>query len=757
VLLACASFTPVAQAGTNRWTSAGPNGAYVRSIGVDPVHPGVIYMGSQGAGGFKSSDGGQTWASIHVASGSPVVNAFAVDPASGTVFAATSIGGVFRSSDGGTSWTPSSSGMVDLNVGSLALATTLPCTLYAGTLSGDLYRSDDCGASWAHPLSFRNPVVRIAIDPTDTSRLYVIAGPSVYLLTDGGATLFYRSVGLEGLGPLALALDPGSPDTVYVATYFGWVYKTVNAGIDWTPANAGLALDRFESLVAVPSTSPAVLYAGTDLGGIYKSVDGAASWTPVNSGLGSVPFLYVWSLAVDPSSPGTVYAGSFGGGVFRTTSSGASWTLSISGVTDSRVHDLAIHPTQPGGVFAAASLSGFFESADGAASWSSLGFGQTDRFINAVAVDPSNPATLYLGTGEGGVFKSVDGGVGWSPANVGLSPSASVFRLALAPSAPATIYAGLIDGTGVFKSTDGAASWNAVNNGLPAGTVEAPIVVHPSNANVAYAAIFGGGLFRTADGGGLWTRSGGVMPDFYLEALAIDPTAPQTLYAAPGDYGGVWKTTDGGATWNPLLDMGTRFVISLAVDPGDGQRVYAGTTTTGVYRSLDGGATWSAFNLGIENREIESIVVDTRNGVRRIYAGAGSGGAFELHEVPRQFFSLAPCRLADTRSAAGPLGGPALAANQERTFVAAGSCGVPPTALALALNVAVTQGSNAGQLRLYPAGIPPPNATAINYGAGRTRSNNAIVALGDAGDFSVWCDQADGAVDAIFDVYGYFE
>ena len=92
-----------------------------------------------------------------------------------------------------------------------------------------------------------------------------------------------------------------------------------------------------------------------------------------------------------------------------------------------------------------------------------------------------------------------------------------------------------------------------------------------------------------------------------------------------------------------------------------------------------------------------------------------------------------------------------------RTFVAAGSCGIPPTAAALSLNVAVTQGGSAGNLRLYPAGTPTPTATTINYGAGKTRSNNAIVALGDSGDFTVWCDQVDGGVDAIFDVYGYFE
>ena len=69
----------------------------------------------------------------------------------------------------------------------------------------------------------------------------------------------------------------------------------------------------------------------------------------------------------------------------------------------------------------------------------------------------------------------------------------------------------------------------------------------------------------------------------------------------------------------------------------------------------------------------------------------------------------------------------------------------------------VTQPTDAGDLRLYPAGATPPLASAINYGAGQTRANNAVVKLGTAGGLEVLTDQGAGSVHFILDVNGYFE
>jgi hypothetical protein len=131
---------------------------------------------------------------------------------------------------------------------------------------------------------------------------------------------------------------------------------------------------------------------------------------------------------------------------------------------------------------------------------------------------------------------------------------------------------------------------------------------------------------------------------------------------------------------------------------------------------------------------------------------------FRDSTITTSFYTIAPCRVADTRSAAGTYGGPALVSGADRAFPMTGVCGVPATAKAVSLNVTVTQPGSAGDLRLYPAGMPLPNASVINFNAGQTRANNAVVMLNGAGQLTVRDDQAPNArVHFIIDVNGYFQ
>ncbi len=121
------------------------------------------------------------------------------------------------------------------------------------------------------------------------------------------------------------------------------------------------------------------------------------------------------------------------------------------------------------------------------------------------------------------------------------------------------------------------------------------------------------------------------------------------------------------------------------------------------------------------------------------------------------FYTLAPCRLIDTRNPAGPQGGPALSAGADRDFTLAGLCSIPPTARAVAVNIAVTQPTSQGNLRLYPAGTPLPLVSSVNYEAGQTVGNAAIVPLSVSGAIAVRCSQAAGTTHFILDVNGYFK
>jgi len=136
----------------------------------------------------------------------------------------------------------------------------------------------------------------------------------------------------------------------------------------------------------------------------------------------------------------------------------------------------------------------------------------------------------------------------------------------------------------------------------------------------------------------------------------------------------------------------------------------------------------------------------------KVHLSSGAGPAAGL-----RFYTIAPCRLVDTRDAAGPRGAPPLFANRSRTFPLGGACGVPVTARAVSLNVTVTQPAAPGHLRLHPEGSASPRVSALNYGAGQTRANNVRVGLGGGGRLAVFAGQAQGTVHLVIDVNGYFE
>ena len=125
--------------------------------------------------------------------------------------------------------------------------------------------------------------------------------------------------------------------------------------------------------------------------------------------------------------------------------------------------------------------------------------------------------------------------------------------------------------------------------------------------------------------------------------------------------------------------------------------------------------------------------------------------------VATSFYTATPCRVVDTRNASGPWGGPALSAGATRIFTITGRCGIPATARAVSANVAVTEPTAAGNLRLYPEGPAVPLASTINYAAGQTRANNAVVPLSAGGTIDVRCFQGFGTVHFILDVSGWFE
>ena len=248
--------------------------------------------------------------------------------------------------------------------------------------------------------------------------------------------------------------------------------------------------------------------------------------------------------------------------------------------------------------------------------------------VSRVAGVAGDPRTYWAATSQGGVWKSTDGGSSWKPV-FDDQPVASIGSIAVAPSDPNVVYVGsgeanirgnVIVGRGIFRSTDGGASWSHVWKQIgQIGTM----AVHPTNSDVAFAAVLGDpfapnperGVYRTTDGGSTWKQVLRRDADTGASDVAIDPSNPRVVFAglwqarrrpweltSGGPGSGLWRSTDGGTTWKQLtgdgLPGGIWGKVGVAVAPSDGRRVYAliEAAEGGLFRSDDGGSSWERIN-----------------------------------------------------------------------------------------------------------------------------------------------------------------
>lgn len=192
---------------------------------------------------------------------------------------------------------------------------------------------------------------------------------------------------------------------------------------------------------------------------------------------------------------------------------------------------------------------------------------------------------------------------------------------------------------------------------------------------------------------------------------------------------------------------GTGFVATPSVTFGGtaatGETFVSATTITAVAPARAAGLV----NVVVTNPDAQSGTLT-------------SGYAYLPAPSATQYYAITPCRLFDTRNASGPsAAAPALAAGETRTFDVSGRCGVPETAVSLALNVTVTGPGAAGELRVFPGnGISPnPPASTLFYAAGKTRANNAVLRLATDGTLSYKVQNVSASsTHFILDVSGYF-
>lgn len=128
--------------------------------------------------------------------------------------------------------------------------------------------------------------------------------------------------------------------------------------------------------------------------------------------------------------------------------------------------------------------------------------------------------------------------------------------------------------------------------------------------------------------------------------------------------------------------------------------------------------------------------------------------SWETVDAPTDFYTLTPCRAVDTR------GGQALASGVPRILQISGVCGVPAGAKAVSVNVTVVGGTGSGSVTLHPGDEPAPSTSTVNFRAGMTRADNAIMSLGRTGAGSLGAlatVAGPGQVHLIVDVNGYWQ
>ncbi len=449
-----------------------------------------------------------------------------------------------------------------------------------------LFKSTDGGQSWK---ALNEPRADFQIQKLfiDTTHMTMYAGPGLFKSSDGGTT--WRTVSATGVTGYCcdlLSFDPatstlyahGGIDPIQNPGHYGQIYKSTDQGNTWTPAGRGFPDDAYTSFV-FDSKIPGTIYApfvqfswsgAPPLCGLMKTSDGGESWNTIQP---PIPGVFIFSLAVDAIS--TVYIDYDSGDAFKSADGGATWShvKAISAVVD--VPALLTDPAQPNVVYAAAGGNGVFKSGDRGDHWTKLSTFQFDtdfgpRTVGAdyLAADPRNSQVLYAGSACL-LFRSVDAGMNWQNLYAGKPYCGESGVLAPDPRDSNTLFLGQLS----FVEGDSS-------------------------------------LRKTSDGGATW-RQVWFSTDSYIVALAVDPAAPKTIYAGISRFAessnGLLKSTDGGENWSEVSLGATVNVVTI--DPVHPNTLYAATTTdnyseptgfAGLSKSTDGGASWSAINTGLE-------------------------------------------------------------------------------------------------------------------------------------------------------------
>ena len=453
-----------------------PLPAYVRRIVLDPAFPApgaAIWAVTEGAGLFRSLDGGANFSNFDVNSGLAAANvrSLAVHPSA--VFSATT--------------RPIYAGFGDSFYGSPAI-----------------WRSVNNGATW--PIAnngLRGSNIRaIAFDDT------TVGAPGQQAPPPGLATSIVYAAGSSARNAVGPAYRNGG------------IYKSSNGGSTWTTLDGGMPR------TGTPPNDFANI--GSTVRSLVLDPRSCASPPPGNARCGTVAGLTLGQSPLNTIWANATGRGALGWRVLRSTDGGLNWASRDNGIPVPTVDGQTLTPiilamdandsntlyvstvlNNGAGVTPPTIANGVFKTTDGGANWAPAngpaGAGGLPRYpgatdtaldVLAMAVHPSLSGTLWVSTinivdaSGSGIWKSTTGGASWTPSSVGIPAGVDIRAIIVDAGAPNVLYAaggGTEANPGaVYKSDDAGDTWRSISIGLPADSALA-LALDPVNASLIHA------------------------------------------------------------------------------------------------------------------------------------------------------------------------------------------------------------------------------------------------------------------------------
>ena len=475
------------------------------------------------------------------------------------------------------------------------------------------------------------------------SKLFVlIIGSLILCLAVSPAALAGAQSSDSGAGPGAQA--SGTAEPAFDETLFSAMgYRSIG------PFRGG----RSTTVTGI-ADEPETYFMGTSGGGVWKTTDSGITWVNISDGFFDVAS--VGAIDVADSDPNVIYVGtgsacprgnvSIGRGVYKSTDAGKTWTF--MGLRDAgQIARIHVHPTNPelvylavlGNPFGPTEERGVYRSPDGGETWEKILYVSDTTGAVDLSINPSNPREMYAAfwraerkpwtvldaSEDGGIYKTTDGGDTWKKLGGGL-PQGLTGRIgvSVSPANPERVYA-LVSAHdpegGIYRSEDAGTTWRRINRDRNLRTRHwyySHITADPNDENTVY--VMNAGFYRSVDAGASFQSIRVGHGDTH--DLWINPNDSQTMILA--DDGGAEITGNGGQSWSSLYNQPTAEIYRVTVDNQFPYRVYGAQqdNSTLSMRSDGRGTMQDWYTVG--GCESGHVAVDPRD-PNVVYAGCYIG------------------------------------------------------------------------------------------------------------------------------------